>query len=119
MIQEKTKEKEIEVRTITNYSYMLFSSRAEEAEYKAVIMITAQTGFLGYINFVSDSNKLPKAVKMYNLYHFYYHMQDMPAIIDMLRNEGPVYLFYQEDDKNMCRISTTMEPVGEGEMHHP
>lgn len=119
MNKEKEKEKGIEVRTITHYTYMIFSSRAEESDYKAVIMITAQTGFLGYINLVADGNKLPKAVKMHNLYYFYYHMQDMPAIVDMLRNEGPVYIFYQEGDANMCRISTTMEPAGEGEMHHP
>lgn len=118
-VNEKANETDIEVRTITHYTYMIFSSRAEESEYKAVIMINDQKSFLGYINFVADGNKLPKAVKMHNLYYYYYHMQDMPAIVDMLRNEGPVYIFYQEDDKNMCRIATTMEPVGEGEMHHP
>jgi hypothetical protein len=36
-------------------------------------------------------------------------------VVDMLRNEDPVYIFYMDDNKANCRISTTLEPVGEGE----
>lgn len=105
----------IEIKTIQKYSYMVYSSRTADVDAKAVILMSAETEFLGYLNFMVDGSVLPKAEKKYNLYYFYYHFSDMPVIVDMLRNEGPVYIFYLEDDKNNCRISTTMESVGEGE----
>ncbi|MCF8364961.1 MAG: hypothetical protein K9H16_04220 [Bacteroidales bacterium] len=107
--------KGIEVKTIEKYSYMLFSSRSGNSDTKAVIMITAAEGFIGYINFMTDGCQLPETEKRYNLFYFYYHMSDFPVIVDMLRNEGPVYIFYMDDNKENCRISTTLEIVGEGE----
>jgi len=107
---------EIEIKTIEKYSCMLFSSCNGNNAKKAVIMITAENEFLGYLNFLTDGAQLPETNKKYNLFYFYYHFQDLPVIIDMLRNESPVYLFYMEDNKSNCRISTTMELVGEGEM---
>jgi len=41
-------------------------------------------------------------------------MSDMPVVLDMLRNEQPVYLIYDGDQNT--RISTTEGPVGEGEV---
>jgi hypothetical protein len=108
--------REIEINTIEKYSCMMFSSRSGDADTKAVIMITSESQFLGYLNFMADGAILPETDKKYNLYYFYYHMSDLPVIIDLLRNESPVYIFYMADNKENCRISTTMEMVGEGEM---
>jgi len=41
-------------------------------------------------------------------------MSDMPIILDMLRNEKPIYLIY--DGGLNSRISTIEEAVGEGEI---
>jgi hypothetical protein len=46
----------------------------------------------------------------------HYRYEDMPAIIDMLRNEAPISLIYVPEGTNNTRISTSPEPVGEGEM---
>lgn len=108
--------KGIEIKTILKYSYMLFSSRSGNSDTKAVIMISDENSFLGYLNFMSDGCQLPPADKRYKLFYFYYHFSDLPIIVDMLRNEGPVYIFYMDENKENCRISTTMELVGEGEM---
>jgi len=107
--------KEIEIKTIEKYSYMLFSSRSGKNDTKAVIMLTDASNFLGYLHFMTDGCQLPQTEKKYNLYYYYFHFSDMPVIVDMLRNEAPVYIFYMEDNKENCRISTTMELVGEGE----
>ena len=40
-----------------------------------------------------------------------------PFYIDILRNEGPLFFFY-DHDANVSYITTTDEPVGEGEWHH-
>lgn len=105
----------VEIKTIKKYSYMLFSTRNSETEAKAVIMITAETEFLGYLYFMPNGSILPETTKRYNLFYFYYHHSDLPVVVDMLRNEAPVYIFYMDDNKANCRLSTTMEPVGEGE----
>lgn len=116
MTKNKHMSKQIEVKTIEKYSCMLFSSRSGDADTKAVIMLTAETEFLGYLYFMADGATLPEPDKKYNLFYFYYHFQDLPIVIDLLRNESPVYIFYMDSNKENCRISTTMELVGEGEM---
>ena len=42
------------------------------------------------------------------------HMENLPYIVDILRNEKPIYLGWQKDQARAF-ISTTQEPVGEGE----
>lgn len=107
---------EIEIKTIDKYSCMMFSSRSGDADTKAVIMITGDNQFLGYLNFMTDGAVLPEPDKKYNLFYYYYHMSDLPIIIDLLRNESPIYVFYMGNNKDNCRISTTMELAGEGEI---
>ena len=106
---------EIEVKTIEKYTYMLFSSRNDDTDAKAIIMITSGTEFLGYLYFMPDGSVLPETEKKHNLFCFYYHYRDLPVVVDMMRNESPVYILYMESNKRNCRISTTMEEVGEGE----
>jgi hypothetical protein len=43
----------------------------------------------------------------------FYTVREFPTVIDMLRNEKPVYLIY---DGQVSRVSTSLEPVGEGEL---
>ncbi|WP_251360079.1 hypothetical protein [Kangiella sp. TOML190] len=51
-----------------------------------------------------------------NVYSFCYHHHQLAALIDMLRNEKPVYVYFNNDNGfNNSRISTNYEPVGEGE----
>jgi len=107
---------DIEVKTIQKYAVMMFSSCNAENAKKAVIMMTGDNVFLGYVNFLADGAILPEAHKSYNLFYFYYHFSDLSAMVDLMRNEKPVYLFYMEKNKSECRISTTLEPIGEGEI---
>jgi hypothetical protein len=106
---------EMEIKNIDKYAYMLFSSRDGNFDTKAVIMINSETEFLGYLNFIADGAALPKPEKKDGIYYYYYHYKDLPVLVDMLRNEKPVFLFYNEGVNGNCRISTSMEPVGEGE----
>lgn len=61
--------------------------------------------------------ELSPATKSGNYYSFYYHHHQLQHLIDMLRNEGPIYVDFNDDHGfNNSRISTTREPVGEGEL---
>ncbi len=104
-----------EVKEIKKYSYSIFSSMQNMNDVISVIMISSDNAFYGYVNFMTDGSELPKAEKKYGLYYLYYHQKDLPAIIDMMRNESPVFIIFMESDNNKCRITTLPEPVGEGE----
>ncbi len=105
----------LEIKEIKSYSYLNYASRNGINDTKATIMVNAEAEFLGYLNFVTDGGQLPKSVKQNGLYYLYFHFKDIPVILDMLRNEKPIYLIFADDNKNNCRISTSVEPVGEGE----
>jgi len=106
----------VETKEIKSYSYLNYASRSGTNDTKAVVVINGETGFLGYVNFLTDGCALPKSVKQSGLYFLYYHFSDMPVIVDMLRNEKPIYLIFQDGSNNTCRISTSVELVGEGEV---
>ena len=106
----------VETKEIKSYSYLNYASRSGANDTKAVVVINGETGFLGYVNFLTDGCALPKSVKQNGLYFLYYHFSDMPVIVDMLRNEKPIYLIFQDGSNNTCRISTSVELVGEGEV---
>lgn len=57
-----------------------------------------------------DNRKRPNQ----NVFDVYYHIDDWEALMDILRNEKPVYFNYQ-DKTNAAQIYTGSEPVGEEE----
>lgn len=102
-----------ESMTITTYQYYQFSTREDWT--KAVCICFGPEGKAAYLYFQSGTQPLPAASKSGNNYYLYYRYSDMANVIDMLRNEKPIYLYYIPEGTNNSRISTTSEPVGEGE----
>lgn len=49
-----------------------------------------------------------------NIFDVYYHVSFWEPVLDVLRNESPVY-FNFSDTSNAAQIYTGNEPVGEGE----
>ena len=99
---------------ITSYTYYTFSSR-DDSIANTVILLYGDAGYLGGA-FFSNSDEPLKPAEQFpsGLYGLYYSYADLPIIVDMLRNEKPVYLIYS--GPNNSRISTGPEPVGEGEL---
>ncbi len=100
---------------VKTYQYYNWSSRSTG---KTNLILKGEGGETCSVWFVEDSeHNLPTAYKVAeNYYAFYYHHFQLEHIIDMLRNESPVYvLFNVENNLNNSRIATTDEPVGEGE----
>ena len=52
---------------------------------------------------------------------FYYRNSELQRVIDLLRNEEPVYLHYSESGGSITfvQIGTSIEPVGEEEHEVP
>jgi len=104
-----------EVNEIKKYGYAVYASREQANEVVADVMLNSATRFLGYVHFLADGSVLPKSTKRNNLYYLYYHQKELPVIIDMLRNERPVFVIYIDNGLKQCRLTTTQELVGEGE----
>jgi len=100
---------------VTTYQYYNWSSRSTG---KTNLILKGAGGETCSVWFEEDDTaSLPEANEAApNYYAFYYHHRQLPHLIDMLRNEKPIYVFFNNDNGfNNSRISTTDEPVGEGE----
>ncbi len=101
------------VFSVDRYQYYQFAARDD---LKAVAILYGVGGETCYVWFEARDGELEPATNFSgNQYRFHYHYKDMASLIDMLRNEKPVYVIYQPAGANNSRISTGSEPVGEGE----
>ena len=100
---------------VTTYQYYDWSSRSTG---KTNLILNGAGGETCSVWFVEDdSATLPEAnVVAEDYYAFYYHHSQLAHLIDMLRYEKPIFVFFDNNNGfNNSRISTTDEPVGEGE----
>ena len=87
------------------------------APYAGLIYLYDTSGLqIGTLHF--KHNNKPALAPTYDndIYNFYYRNRDWPRIVDMLRNEKPVYLVWYTDYGYVGMFS---EPVGEGEVPTP
>ena len=96
---------------ITSYDYGAHSSQGTGGS-TWFIRLWSASGFLGSALFMKDATLLG-AGKYVGGYVLYYDNGDLPWVVDMLRNEKPVYLSY---DRGNAWLKTTQEPIGEGEI---
>ncbi len=100
---------------VATYEYYFWSSRNQG---KANLNLRGPAGETCAVWFVEDPDgPLPEAQEIApNYYSFHYHYHQLDQLIDMLRNEKPVTVFFNNEmGFNNSRISTADEPVGEGE----
>lgn len=66
--------------------------------------------------FYPEDTTLPENRKRsgQNIFDVHYHLDSWSAVLDVLRNESPVYFNYS-DTSNAAQIYTGREPVGEEE----
>ena len=101
---------------VATYEYYDWSSRKTG---KTNLNLKGTGGQTCAVWFVEDpAANLPAAYQAApNYYAFYYHHSQLQHLIDMLRNEKPIYVFFFDNGGfPNSRISTTDEPVGEGEI---
>ena len=98
---------------LSGYQYQIFASRDTDA--RAEMRLYAEGGGIaGYAHFRSAAKALPGSERAPDGHvHLYFDHSDLFNVVDMLRNEAPVYLVWE--DAFSTRLSTSPEPVGEGE----
>lgn len=97
---------------IRKYLYYLFSSREDATP--VLFLYDANNNHVAYVYFRGGSEPLPEASQYASgKYALYYRRSVLPELIDMLRNEKPIYLIWV--DGINTRISTAAELIGEEE----
>ncbi len=96
---------------ISRYTYHCYSSR--ERDDVTVYLYDKASNVVGQVRAVPDGEPLPQTEQRDGRIILYFHRAAMPQIVDLLRNEGPVYLHWENGWD--AALATGYEPVGEGE----
>lgn len=105
-------------KEIKRYSYVFLVSKDEGSPYEVVHLYDAVGNAVGHIEFQDDSATLRKSQGNDKSVNTYYRRSMLPHIIDMLRNEEPLYWWWNIDISGKIisvGISTSTEPIGEEE----
>jgi hypothetical protein len=85
-------------------------------KFRPRIALKAGGRFIGQLVFMPDGSALPPDAMAGGQAQLYYHHEDFANVMDLLRNEQPMYLLFSGSGPGFENgIKTTPEPVGEGE----
>ena len=85
--------------------------------YPPRIALKGAGNYLGMLVFLPNGTTLPADTVTKGQVVLYYHLHHYHNTIDLLRNEKPMYLFYNGSGPGFENgIKTMIEKVGEGEM---
>jgi hypothetical protein len=80
------------------------------------IWLKSGNKYIGQLIFEADGKALPDDSMQNDQINLYYHLENFEHIIDLLRNEKPMYLLFSgSGGSNENGIKTTAEQVGEEE----
>jgi hypothetical protein len=99
-------------------AYYAGGKNAAGYPYRAIIGLRSDDDMLiGAAYFHLSSATMPNgdAQKASGYISCHYPAADYPQILDILRNEKPVYVEFEANIGNIGNIRTSAEPVGEGE----
>jgi hypothetical protein len=107
-----SKEANVMSSEISKYKYKLLVPGL----VRAVVELYGTEGtILGSAIFFDDSYENISSSQLESgLVHLESNFSSLPTFLDMLRNESPVILYFNSETD--CGISTSPEPIGEGEL---
>lgn len=107
-------------REIQNYTLSYFGGGKRASTpypYRATIGLWDDSGEIGSLCFHDDPDTMPDGddLPATGQPMSHYPIEDFARVLDILRNEGPVYYQQLSNWPEMANIRTGAEPVGEGE----
>ena len=96
---------------VDRYTCHFFSSRDEDD--LLVYLYDQKSNVVAELHFVPPPHPLPLPSVVNGRRRLYYRRSAFTEVLDILRNESPVYLHPREDGS--VSISSAFEPVGDGE----
>jgi hypothetical protein len=105
---------------VSTYSVTLFrdgTGAGASASFDAVVAIAGE-GNSVYLHFLnSESISSPNVWFPAQKFGRIYMRRDLlPVTVDILRNEKPVFCRMSDTVPGACQVSTSAEPIGEGEV---
>jgi len=100
-------------------AYYAGARNQDNYAYKAIIGLRDENHVLvGAAFFHHSRATMPEAdtQKSTGFISCHYLADDYPHILDILRNESPVFVEFEIQTGNVANIRTSAEPVGEGEV---
>jgi hypothetical protein len=107
------------IEKVGKYSVYYYGGgkKAPHSEYRAVISLRRDDkSLVGVAYFHRDPSTLPDTDSRtpQGAVHLHFPWEHFPHVLDLLRNERPLYLRYVGGESNVASIMTSPEPVGEG-----
>lgn len=99
-------------------NYFAGGETSDTQHYRAAIKLRRpDKTLIAVAYFHRSATTLPKhdGKNALGYYECHYHAADYPNVVDLLRNEKPIYFEMIEGSHPMGNIATGAEPVGEGE----
>jgi hypothetical protein len=99
-------------------AYYAGGKNAAGYPYRAVIGLRNESdGLIGAAYFHHNGTTMPVAdtQRASGYISCHYPAEEYARVLDILRNEQPVYVEFEAHLGNMANIRTSAEPVGEGE----
>ena len=97
---------------VASYTYHVYSSR-DEGDV-VLYLYDEHSTLVAQLFFVPEGKALPSASKAEGRHTLYFRRRHLPEVLDLLRNEGPLYLTW--DGGFGTNLSTEYEPIGAGEL---
>jgi len=113
-----------ETREVDKYVISYFAGANRETRpyrYRSIISLYNSTGLFGKLFFHDSPDSLPDTDQLdgERILRSHFLKHDFQNILDILRNESPVFFHQHPAWPTMGFISTEKEPVGEGEVQTP
>ena len=102
------------IEEFENYKVLLFSHNTKPNIHKSIELdVSAGKAILRFVTGNLPDNSIEQ-IGSKTIYYVYYENEMYADVIDILRNEKPLY-FYYNSDNHESYITTEDEPVGENE----
>ena len=101
-------------------AYYAGGRNAADYPYRAIIGLRNESdGLIGAAYFHHNAATMPigDTQKASGYISCHYLSEAYPKVLDILRNEKPVYVEFEVRPGNIANIRTNAEPVGEGEQN--
>lgn len=97
---------------ISKYQAVIYAGDRPSLSRATILLLDENQSTIGILFFVADGTLLPPN-EAFGVPHGFYYMGDYAAVLDLLRNESPVYI--ETGGKTDVSISTRAEPIGDGD----
>ena len=100
------------VHPVTAYNYQFHGGANGYQGNRAIVRLQNGNASVAYVHFVPTGKPIPADTDAPPWIRMYLSETQLPAVIDMLRNESPISVYYTAGSGFLL---TGNEPIGEGE----